>query len=139
MQFAFSQIIDRFSNALGVSKFEIAETFNKPDKSSILGGTTISLKNFGNSYVLITFGIDGQIVRFENAFKIYPQLLDKEIRKMKAEEVMFEFMEKFGIEKDIPGIGKKKIFADPQRKAFFQGILDIDKYSNAVKQLNGQS
>lgn len=139
MQFAFSEIINRFSDALGVTKFEIVETFNKPDSSSILGGTNISMKNFGNFHVLITFQMDNDIVRFMNAYRIYPQLFQKDLRKMKADAVLFEFMEAFGIEKEIPGIGKKKIFADPQRKAFFQGILDIDKYSNAVKQLNGQS
>jgi len=139
MQFAFSEIINKFSDILGVTKFEIVETFNKPDSSSILGGTIISMKNFGNYYVLITFEMDANVVRFMSSFKVYPQLLDRDIKKMNAEDVMFEFMEKFGIEKEIPGVGMKKIYSDPQRKMFFQGILDIDKYTNAVKQLNCQS
>ena len=138
MQFAFSEIINRFSDALNVTKFEILETFNKPDSSTVLGGTNISIKNFNNFHVLVTFQMDNDLVRFMNAYKIYPQLLQKDLKRMKADAVLFEFMETFGVEKDIPGVGMKKIYADPQRRTFFQGILDIDKYSNAIKVLNGQ-
>ena len=132
MQFAFSEVISKFSNDLGVNKLEIVETFNKPDSSQIIGGTIISVKNFGPFHLLVTFEMDGLLVRFMNAYKIFPKLIENDIKKSKPLDILSEFMDKFGLEKDIPGVGKKKIFVDVQRKTFFQGILDIEKYNSAV-------
>ncbi len=133
MQATFSKVINQFHEIFGISKSEIEEVFYKPDITDIMGGTYTSVKHVDGFSILITFEMTGNVVKIMNAYKIFPKMIEKNILKMKAGEILFEFMEKYGTEADIPNIGKHKIFFDPKRRLFFQGILDVEKYMKAVK------
>ncbi|MEM7814030.1 MAG: hypothetical protein QXK48_00390 [Candidatus Aenigmatarchaeota archaeon] len=136
MQFIFSELIERFHELLGTPKDLILETFNRPDATDFVLNKCISIKNFGNFYLLIIFEMDDQLVRFSNAYRIYPQLLNGfDISKMKPVEILEEFMKKFGILKLIPAYGECKFLIDKKNKIFFPGILDIEKYLQALKNL----
>ncbi|MEM5829769.1 MAG: hypothetical protein QW040_03615 [Candidatus Aenigmatarchaeota archaeon] len=136
MQFIFSELIERFHELLGTPKELILETFNKPDATDFVINKCISIKNFGKFYILIIFEMEDKIVRFSTAYKIFPRLLDGlNIAKMRPVEILEEFMEKFGILKLIPGYGECKFLIDKKSKIFFHGILDIEKYLQALKNL----
>jgi len=137
MQFYYSDIITRFQDVLGIQKVIVEETFNKPDATDIVVNKMISVKSFGDFYLLIIFEMDGQIVRFLNAYRIYPRLLGgADISKMKPLQMLTEFMNRYGISKPIQGFGEQKIFVDRKLKIFFPGILDINKYLEAIKGTN---
>jgi hypothetical protein len=136
MQIVFSELIERFANLLGTPKDLILETFNKPDATDFVLNKCISIKNFGNFYFLIIFEMDNELVRFSNAYRIYPQLLNgSDLGKMKPVEILEEFMNKFGIVKNLPIYGECKFLIDKKSKFFFPGILDIEKYLEALKSL----
>lgn len=136
MQINYSELIEKFQEQLGTPKDLILETFNKPDSSEVVKTKYISIKNFGDFYILIVFEMDDKVVRFLNAYRIYTKLLDgANISKMKPLAVLTEFMNRYGIDKDIPRFGKHKIFIEKSMNIFFLGILDIDKYLEAVKKI----
>jgi hypothetical protein len=113
-------------------------TFNKPDLTDVISDKYISIKNFGDFYILIVFAIDDRtrITEVLYSYRIYQKLLDgKDISKMKPTEVLKEFMNKFGKGKNIPGHGEQKFYIDRPSNVFFPGILDLDMYSEAVKNL----
>jgi hypothetical protein len=134
MQFSYSDLITKFQEILGVSKYLIEEAFNKPDMTDVVSNKCISIKNFGEFHILIIFEMDGQIVRFLNAYRIYPKLLDGiDISKMKPLDVLKEFMNRYGITKTIPGFGEHKILIERKHNIFFPGIIEIEKYLEAIK------
>jgi hypothetical protein len=134
MRFSYDEIIDRFQDVLATPKMLIEETFNKPDGTDIAVNRYVSIKNFGDFYLLIIFEMDGQIVRFLRAYKIHPKLLDgMNIAKAKPIDVLTAFMEKYGVTKAIPQFGEHKILIDRKLKIFFPGVLDIDKYLADLK------
>ena len=137
MQFYYSDIITRFQDVLGTQKVIVEETYNKPDATDIVISKMISVKNFGDFYSLVIFEMEGLSVRFLNAYRIYPKLLDgTDISKMKPLEMLTEFMNRYGISRPIQGFGEQKIFVDRKLKIFFPGILDIDKYLEEVKSIS---
>lgn len=134
MMFSYSEIIERFKDVLGTPKELIEETFNKPDATDVVKIIYISIKKFYDSYTLITFEMDDKIVRFLNAYKIYPKLLDgMDISKTKPVDVLREFMNRYGVSKDVPGLGEQKFLIDRKSNIYFFGVLDIDKYQEAAK------
>jgi len=134
MQVIYSELITRFQDLLGTPKELIEETFNKPDATNIVSNRCISSKNFGSFHMLIIFEMDNETVRFLNAYRVYPQLMNgADISKMKPLEMLTEFMNRFGLPKEIPGAGEHKIFIERRMNIFFPGILDIDKYLEALK------
>ena len=113
MRFSYDEMINKFQDTLGTPKVMIEETFNKPDATDIVINKYISIKNFGDCFMLIVFEMDGLIARFLRAYKIYPKLLDgMNIAKMKPIDVLTEFMNKYGIAKEIPGFGEQKVFIE---------------------------
>lgn len=133
MIISYSKLIDSFQEHLGTPKHLIEETFNKPDATDIVKDRCISIKRFGEFYILIIFEMGDKDVRFLNAYRIYPKLLDgTDISKMKPIDILKEFMNRFGVAKEIPGFGEQKIFIDKKVNVFFFGILDIEKYLEAV-------
>jgi hypothetical protein len=136
MEFHYSELILNFQEHLGVSKFLIDETFNKPDASDIVVNRCVSVKNFGEYYILVIFEMDGQVVRFLSGYRIYPKLLDgADLTKMKPLDILQEFMNRYGLSKQLPGFGEHKFFIERRLKLFFPGILDIDKYQEALKNI----
>ena len=133
MQVTFSKVINEFHQTFNLDKSEIEEVFYKPDTTDIMGGTYVSAKHVDGFSILITFEMSGNNVKIMNAYKIFPKMLEKNIFKMKAGEILFEFMNKYGTDVDIPNVGKHKIFFDHKKRLFFQGILDIDKYMKDMK------
>ena len=134
MQIIYSELITRFQEPLGVSKDLIEETFNKPDATDVVSNRFISIKNFGDYYILIIFDADDKIVRFLHAYRIYQKMLDgAEIGRMKPIDVLKEFMNLYGITKNIEGHGEHRILIERKLNIFFPGILDIGKYLEAVK------
>lgn len=136
MRFSFSELLNRFQELMGTPKELIEETFNKPDATDTAVGKYISLKNFGNYSILIIFEMENESVRFLNAYRIYPKLLEGlDISKMKPLDILTEFMNRYGIAKDVPGFGEHKIFIERNHKIFFPGILDIEKYLETLKSI----
>jgi hypothetical protein len=129
MEFLYSGLIANFMDILGTPKHAIDETFNKPDASDILTDKGVSMKDFGDHWMLIVFHLDDQDVRFMNAYRVYPKLLPGvDFKKPKPIEVLKAFMEKYGMEKEVPGHGPIKFFVERGSNVFFPGILDIEKY-----------
>ena len=136
MQIFYSELIEKFHDVLGTPKQLIEETFNKPDATDIVISRYISIKNFGDYYILIIFDLDNKIVRFLNAYKIYQKMMDgTDISKMKPLEVLTEFMNRYGIPKEISGFGEQKVFVEKRLKIFFGGVLDIERYLEAAKSM----
>jgi hypothetical protein len=136
MRFSYDEIITRFQDTLETPKMLIEETFNKPDATDIVVNRYISIKNFGDFHMLIIFEMDGLIVRFLRAYRIHPKLLDGfNINKMKPIDVLTEFMNKYGIAKEIPQFGEHKILIERKMKIFFLGVLDIEKYLADLKNI----
>lgn len=120
MQFYFSDLITNFQELLGIQKELVVETFNKPDATDIVMNKGISVKNFGDFYFLVIFEMDGQIVRFYNAYRIYPKLLNgADASKMKPLEMLTEFMNRYGIIKEVSRFDQQKIFIDRKLNVFF--------------------
>jgi len=136
MQFSYSELIEKFSEVLGTPKELINETFNKPDATDIVVNRCVSVKNLGDCYMLIVFQMDGQVVRFLYAYKIYPKLLDGvDIGKMKPIQLLTEFMNKYGVSKSIPSFGERKVLVEKNSNVFFPGILNMEAYLEAVKNI----
>lgn len=136
MQVIYSELINMFQDLLGTPKELILETFNKPDATDIAVNRCISIKKFDDFYLLIIFEMNDEIVRFISAYRIYPKLLNGvDISKMKPLEILTEFMNMYGVSRPIPGHGEQKIFIDKSLKIFFPGILDIEKYMEALKSI----
>ncbi|MEM5766112.1 MAG: hypothetical protein QW423_00510 [Candidatus Aenigmatarchaeota archaeon] len=136
MRFVFSELIERFHKLLGTPKELILETFNKPDATDFVLNRCISIKNFGEFYILIIFDMDDQSVRFSNAYRIHPQLINGfDIARMRPVEILEEFMKIFGVSRFIPAYGDCKFLIDKKNKIFFPGILDIEKYLQTLKNL----
>lgn len=136
MRISYSELIQKFNEILGTPKELIEETFNKPDATDIVMNRYLSIKNFGDFYILIIFHMDDKTVRFLDAYRIYSKLLDgNDISKMKPLEVLTEFMNRYGITKNIAGVGEHKMFVDKKLNVLFLGILDIEKYLEAVKNI----
>lgn len=133
MLVSYSELINRFGEALGITREMIQETFNKPDATEIVMNRYVSVKMFGDMYILIVYEMSNAAVRFLNAYRIYPKLLEGvEIYGMKPLGILKEFMDRYGMGKEIPGFGEKKFFVDRTSCISFFGILDIEKYMEAV-------
>ena len=140
MRFLYPELINRFHDVLGTPKTLIEETFNKPDKTEVVKNAYVSIKKFDNSYILIIFEDSGNAVKFLNAYKIYPELLDGlNINAVKPLDVLREFMNRYGIKKSIPGFGEHNFFVEKNVNVFFLGILDIEKYLEAVKNIQSSN
>ncbi len=136
MNLVFSDLILKFQDQLGVSKEMMEETFNKPDATDSVLDKYISYRIFGNFLVLVVFEMDGQFVRFLNAYRIYPQLMDGfDISRAKPMDLLKEFMNRYGIAKVIPRFGEQKFLIVKDANVFFPGILDMEKYLEAVERL----
>jgi len=136
MRFAYSELVTRFEEPLGIRKDIVEETFNKPDATDVFADKCISIKNYGDFYMLVVFEMDGQVVRFLSAYRVYPKLLDGfDIPRMKPVDVLKEFMNRYGIPKMIPKFGEQKILIERKTNIFFPGIVDIEKYLEAVKNM----
>ena len=136
MRIFYSELIEKFQDVLGTPKELIEETFNKPDATDIVITRYISIKNFGDYYILVIFDLDDKAVRFLNAYRIYQRMMDgKDISKMKPLEILTEFMNRYGIPKEISGFGEQKVFVEKTLKIFFSGVLDIERYLEAAKSL----
>lgn len=133
MHLHYSHVIEKYSVPLGTTLDMVEDAFNKPDKSDILGGTYISIKFYNGFLILITFYMKDNDVFFENAYKIFPNMVSVDVEKASALDILENFMQSFGMEVDVPKIGRYKIFKDVQQRIFFQGILDIEKYNAALK------
>jgi len=129
MEFLYSGLIANYMDVMGTPKHAIDETFNKPDASDVLTDKGVSMRDFGDFWMLVVFQLDDQNVRFMNAYRIYPQMLPGvDLRKPKPIEVLSALMDKYGIEKEIAGYGPRKLLIEKGSKIFFPGILDIDRY-----------
>jgi hypothetical protein len=136
MNFSYSEVIQKFQDQLGTPKELIEETFNKSDATDIVSDRCVAIKRFGDFYILVTYGMDGNYVRFLNAYRIYPELLEGiDIRKLRPVQVLKEFMNRYGISKAVPGFGEVKVFIEKTVKVMFLGILDIDKYVESVRKI----
>jgi hypothetical protein len=141
MHVYYNDIIDKFQEMLGTQKDLIEDTFNKPDLTDVIIDKYISIKNFGDYYILIIFDMDerAKSARILYAYRIYQKMLDgTDISKMKPLEVLTEFMNRYGISKEVPGFGQQKIIIKKAPKVFFPGILDVEKYLEAVKNISGR-
>lgn len=136
MQVLYSELINRFQDLLGIQKNLIEETFNKPDATDVVLDKYISVKNFGSYCILIIFEMGDQTLKFLNAHRIYPKLLNgNDVSKMKPLDLLLEFMNIYGISRTVPGFGEHKVFVERKMKIFFPGILDIEKYMEALKNI----
>lgn len=136
MQFIFTELIERFPEFLGTHKELILETFNKPNATDFVLNKYLSIKNFGNFYILIIFEMNDEIVRFSSAYRIHPKILDGfEVSKKRPIEILEASMNEFGITKLLAGFGEHKFFIDKKAKVFFPEILDLEKYLKALERL----
>lgn len=132
MQITWSKTIEQFSPKFGISKAQIEDTFNKPDATSTMGGNYITVKYYSGYAVIVTYFMQGNKVNFMNAYKVFPDMLKVNVDKASALEILVDFMDGFGLEIDVPEIGKAKTYVNEASKQFFQGVLDIEKYMNAA-------
>ncbi len=136
MKIVYNELIERFQEALGVSKHLIEETFNKPDATDVIANRFVSVKNFGDFCIIIVFDLDDKTVRFLYAYRIYPRLLDGiDISKTRPVGILKEFMDRYGESRSIPGCGEQKFLIDKRLGIFFLGIVNIEKYMEAVKNI----
>ena len=136
MPIRWSRVIERFAPDFGISKAQIEDVYNKPDKTSIIGGNYVSIKFYQGHAVLITFLMYDTNVELMNAYKILPDMLTVDVDKADALEILVDFMNNFGMEVDVPNVGRVKIYVDKGNRKFFQGILDVEKY---MAKLNGRN
>jgi hypothetical protein len=132
MQILWSKTINQFAPIFNLTKEQIEDTYNKPDKTDIIGGNYITIKFYGSYAVLVTFTMKMDHVNFMNAYKIFPDMLKVDVEKASALEILKDFMEGYGMLVDLPGVGKVKTYFNESKKEFFQGILDVEKYMQAV-------
>jgi len=136
MQFLYAELVSRFQEVLGTPKELIEETYNKPDATDVARNKYISVKNFGEFYILIVFETYDNYVRFLNAYRIYPKLMDgADMSRMKPIEVLKEFMDRYGVAKTIPGFGERNILLEKNTDVFFLGVLNVEKYLEAIKNI----
>lgn len=132
MRIVWSKTIENFAPKFGISKAQIEDAFNKPDKSSVVGGTYVTVKFYNGYAMLITFFYAQDKVHFMNAYKVFPNMVKVDVDKANALEILVDFMNGFGMEVDLPGVGKVKTHVNEAGKEFFQGILDVEKYFQAA-------
>jgi hypothetical protein len=138
MHVYYNELITKFQDTLGTQKELIEDTFNRPDLTDVIIDKYISIKNFGDYYMLIIFDMDERTksARILYAYRIYQKMLDgSDISKMKPLDVLIVFMNRYGISKEIPGFGEQKILIKKAPKVFFPGILDVEKYLEDVKKI----
>lgn len=134
MKFFYNDLTNKLLEVMGIPKWFVEETFNKPDATDIVSSKCISIKNFGECYMLVIFEIDDVTVRFLSAYKIFSKLLDGvNITKTKPVDVLRELMNRYGITWNVPKFGEHKILIEKSQNVFFPGILDIEKYMEAAK------
>lgn len=134
MRFLYSELITKFQDVLETPKELIEETFNKPDNTDVITGKYVSMKYFSDFLFIVIFEIDeiNESAKFLNAYKIYPKLLDGiNISKMKPLDILKEFMNRYG--KAMPKFGSQKFMVERSKNIFFPGVLDIEKYLEAMK------
>jgi len=132
MQIAWSKMIEQFAPQFGISKLQIEDAFNKPDSTYTIGGNYISIKYYNGYGLLVTFFMQGNKVHFMNAYKIFPDMIRVKIDGASALEILVDFMDGFGMDVEIPGVGMGKTHVNEGTHSFFQGILDIEKYVTAA-------
>lgn len=136
MNFLYNDTITKFHEQLGVTKELIEDTFNKPDATDVIVDKAISIKNYGQYYILVVTSMADRVVRFLNAYRIYPKMLDGvDIGSMSPTDALKAFMEAYGLEIELPMLGMQKFFIERKRNVFFPGVLDIEKYVETVKAL----
>jgi hypothetical protein len=136
MKFLYNDLTNKLIEAMGIPKWFVEETFNKPDVAEIMSSKCISMKNFGEFYMLVILEIDerNDVVRFISAYKVFPKLLDGvNIPKTKPVDVLKELMNRYGIVWNVPKFGPQKFMIERSQNVFFPGILDIEKYMEAAK------
>jgi len=158
MNFSYSELIEKFKDVLGTPKELMEETFNKPDAVDIVKNRYVSIKKFrnlsgdfdGDFYIITISESYDTSVRFLNAYRIYPNMLNdvvqnddgvnvdtteiSKISEMRPLDVLKGFMNRYGLAKAIPGFGERRIFVEKNVDVFFFGILDIEKYLRDVRQ-----
>ena len=132
MQIVWSKVIEEFAPKFGLSKPQIEDTFNKPDKSEVNGGIYVTVKYYTGYAVILTFYYEDNKAHFMNCYKVFPDMLTVDVDKVGSTEILMDFMDRFGMESDVPGVGKVKTHLDPVNHKFYQGILDIEKYMAAA-------
>ena len=133
MQIVWSKIIEEFGPKFGLSKEQIEDTFNKPDKTESNGGIYVTIKYYTGYAVILTFFYENNKAHFMNCYKVFPDMLTVDVDKVTSTAILQDFMERFGMETDVPGIGRVKTHLDEVNHKFFQGILDIEKYMEVAK------
>jgi hypothetical protein len=128
MQIVWSKMIEKFAPQFGLTKEQIEDAYNKPDKTSILGGNYITVKFYGGYAILVTFTMQMDHANFMNAYKIFPDMINVDVDKSEAIDVLTDFMGNYGMLVEVPGVGKVKTHFNEIKKEFFQGILDMEKY-----------
>lgn len=132
MQIVWSKMIEQFAPKFGLTKEQIEDAYNKPDKSDVFGGIYATVKFYQGYAVLITFFYEADKIHFMNAYKVFPDMVKVDVNKAGALEILKDFMENYGMEVEVPGVGKVKMHIDEQGKKMYQGILDIEKYMSAA-------
>ena len=132
MQIVWSKMIEKFAPQFGIPKAQIEDTFNKPDKSEVFGGVYTSVKFYQGYAMLITFFYESEKVHFMNAYKVFPDMVKIDLDRANAIEILQDFMDGYGMEVDVPGVGKVKTHIDDQGRKMYQGILDVEKYMTAA-------
>lgn len=132
MQIAWSKMIDEFAPKFGLSKPQIEDTFNKPDSTYTIGGNFITVKFYNGYAVIVTYFMQGNKVHFMNAYKVFPDMLKVDVKSASALDILVDFMSGFGMEVDVPDVGRVKTYVNESSRHFFQGILDVEKYMAAA-------
>lgn len=132
MQIVWSKVIENFAPAFGLSKAQIEDTYNKPDKSKMMGGTYVTVKFYSGYAVIITFAMELDKIHFLNAYKVFPDMLTVDVAKADPIQILVNFMEGYGKVVDLPGVGKVKTYVNEDTRQFYQGMLDIEKYGQAL-------
>ncbi|MFH0836631.1 MAG: hypothetical protein V1870_00720 [Candidatus Aenigmatarchaeota archaeon] len=139
MKILYSEVIEKFQDVLNTPKELIDDAFNKPDATDIVSNRYVSFRNFSDFYMIVVFEMDDikKTVKILNAYTIYPKMMDGlDVAQMKPVKMLEEFMKIYGIDKNIPGFGPQKFLVNKERGVCFLGILDLEKYSETVKNMN---
>ncbi len=128
MQIIWSKTIEDYAEKLKLNKLEIEDTYNKPDKNQSIAGVYVSVKFYNGYAIIITFFYKDNKTHIMNAYKIYPNMITVNIDEVTPIEILENFMNNYGMEIEVEGIGKIKIFYDEANKKFYQGILNVEKY-----------
>jgi hypothetical protein len=130
-----SDLAKQLMSISDISKEEIIGYYEKPDLVDRIGPYVIVKKLLDNGKaVLMTIDAKSNEEKLMSIYLIHSSFLQSDIGKITPMKMLGEFMEVFGKVVNTP-FGSVKSLIDFDKKIFFEGVLDLGLYQEALKRL----